>query len=380
MLPDASWTNRFRGGMVLAHPEIGLACKVPGGPDDDKTWLTPSAYEQIKQFESEKETAERKRLLYVAMTRARDAVLVSGHGKYKDDGWRLGGWLGWLMDALDIRERAEPGVIDYEWGAVRLYLPNEASKTDAATDANALWEQGYAPDAPAHPPPLTGTVRVPRERVARHLKATDIADLGSSDYDDFYKQRLRHSLTEGGAARVGPATVGHARTVSPRVLGEIVHEALQWWRFPTDDDDLEAVLASYAWRQGVVDPDARQHAVNTARGWLRDIQHTRVYRQIEEADRVYRELPFIYRTADRTIHGVIDVLFQGEDGTWGIVDYKSSTVSGYKMYDQKDKWARANKRLVRQHARRYYLQVGVYAAAVLRYLAARGEPVDSRTT
>ncbi|MEL6527247.1 MAG: PD-(D/E)XK nuclease family protein, partial [Chloroflexota bacterium] len=64
----------------------------------------------------------------------------------------------------------------------------------------------------------------------------------------------------------------------------------------------------------------------------------------------YPELPFVYRTDKRIIHGVIDLLFKHGD-EWHLVDYKTSTVRG----------GYAN---IESHAQRYHLQVGVYAAAV----------------
>ena len=66
----------------------------------------------------------------------------------------------------------------------------------------------------------------------------------------------------------------------------------------------------------------------------------------------YSELPFIYRTEKRIIHGVIDVLYQTENGNWVLIDYKTSTIKPYSPI------------YLAEHARRYYLQVGAYAAAV----------------
>jgi ATP-dependent exoDNAse (exonuclease V) beta subunit len=77
---------------------------------------------------------------------------------------------------------------------------------------------------------------------------------------------------------------------------------------------------------------------------------------LQEAKQIYREIPFVYRSDKRIIHGILDVLFQRQDGSWVILDYKTSHVKGYKPgMDEK---------LLSNHALRYHLQIGVYGAAV----------------
>ncbi|MBZ0288368.1 MAG: PD-(D/E)XK nuclease family protein, partial [Anaerolineae bacterium] len=148
------------------------------------------------------------------------------------------------------------------------------------------------------------------------------------------------------------------REVSQRIIGEMVHEALGWWRFPSEYDDLEGVLKSYAWELGVVDDGQQKYAIQEARKLLRQTMKSDVYRWIEDAIKggaVYRELPFVFRGERRTIHGVLDVLLRRPDGSWAIVDYKTSYVASYRAI---------NLEALRQHARRFHLQVGVYATAV----------------
>jgi ATP-dependent helicase/nuclease subunit A len=70
--------------------------------------------------------------------------------------------------------------------------------------------------------------------------------------------------------------------------------------------------------------------------------------QLEAADEVLREFPFLLRAGGRTLHGVIDVLFRDGDG-WHVLDFKTALVNAAGAED---------------NARRYYLQVGVYARAV----------------
>jgi hypothetical protein len=229
------------------------------------------------------------------------------------------------------------------------------------------------------PPPLLKPIHIERSQFARNLTATQIADIGSAHFDKAYLERFRQSVLRGqtvGINRVTPEGKQKDR-VSPRILGDIVHEALRWWRFPDDHDDMEAELTSYAWKHGVVDPNDLIYAVNTARGWLQDIRYTSIYRWVEKSARVYRELPFIYRTDRRIIHGIIDLLFERDDGTWVIVDYKSGSVAGYSNRTD-DAAERENLYRLGEHAKRYYLQVGIYAASVEQYLSSIGVDVNAQ--
>jgi hypothetical protein len=305
----------------------------------------------------------------------------------KKAAWKANGWLGWLLDELKLADVTDTKALDdYEWGQVRLWCPGQpqgmTTPTRITDDDPPLWERrsvlaGKPLPGEVETPPLVRPVPVQPQQFARNLTATQIADLGGADHHTFYSERFRRSVLQSAPARVKQVTPADNDKpgVSSRVLGEIVHEALRWWRFPDRENDMTAELTSYAWKLGVVQPDDLHYAVNTARGWLRDMRYTRLYRAISQSERVYRELPFVYETEQRVIHGVIDVLFQQPDGKWVIVDYKSSLVPGY--FERSDDAAeRENRRLLTRHAERYYLQVGVYAAAVGRYLDALGDPLE----
>jgi len=69
---------------------------------------------------------------------------------------------------------------------------------------------------------------------------------------------------------------------------------------------------------------------------------------LSQAERILREVPFIYALGGRILHGVIDVLYQ-VGAEWYILDYKTAPISAA---------------FVPHHARRYLYQVGTYARAL----------------
>jgi hypothetical protein len=202
-------------------------------------------------------------------------------------------------------------------------------------------------------PPLLEELIVEPDAPVRHLTATQIADLGSAAFPPDYGQRFLRSVRHNAPwqiEQIGARKPG----VSRRILGEIVHRALRWGYFPTETDDLAAILESYAWEQGIVDEGQRASAVQEARELLRRTMQSDVYQWMANAVQTFHELPFVYQTDKRIIHGVIDVLLQNPDGSWLVLDYKTSHVERYD----------GDPKLIVEHARRYHLQIGVYAAAV----------------
>lgn len=341
---------------VMVDPQYGLVCRVV---DHGEGGLVSTfAYRSAKRLAQLRETAERRRLLYVAATRAQDYLLVSGNisGKNTEKGW-----LGWLLEALDLELSGLDGENrlehQYAWGQLLLMLPSQAPPMQFITDAPAIDDTDVDTLEKPIMPPLLGKVRVDRRQFARHLTATQIADLGSPE--PYHQRRFQQRVLRdpAGDLTLPPATDQVERPTGKQ-LGEIVHEALRWWgvaELDPDHPDFLVAVENYAWEQGVSNEDARRNAVRISQTWLRRIQESDVFGWMQHAVKTFRELPFVYRNDQRIIHGVIDTLFQREDGTWVIVDYKTSFVAGY---------AAGLDDLLARHAERYHLQVGVYAAAV----------------
>ena len=73
----------------------------PANPDKNYEQSDPGATQLMRERARDKRVAEEQRLFYVAATRARDRLILSGS---LDDKGRAADWLGWLFDALDITQ------------------------------------------------------------------------------------------------------------------------------------------------------------------------------------------------------------------------------------------------------------------------------------
>src|SRR5262249_33911129 len=149
------------------------------------------------------------------------------------------------------------------------------------------------------PLPTSGDLRV------QSLTATQIADLGSAQYADsresraYFTERWRRGVLQDAPTRIDAAQGD--RVVKAKV-GEIVHRALRL-TLPDNDHDLRDLLHRYAWEEGIVEEVQNRRTVRDAYDLLQRVRRSDVFAWVEGAGGVYRELPFVYQTERRTIHG-----------------------------------------------------------------------------
>jgi ATP-dependent helicase/nuclease subunit A len=383
-LVDSSRKDNARTDLLLHDAQHGLACKVYDAASN--AMEQPYCYRRADQARDAREDAESRRVLYVAATRAQDHLFISGQVSWSktNKAWSTQGWLKQIMSSYGLDEVQGDSDVPFAWGSVRVRVmaadaltpnpsPSGRGETHTLVQATFVGAQYIAPLPSIHDiaplrddvtpimPPLLAEVRVERDAIARSLSATQIATLGGYQSDaperrPVYRQRLLRSIARSAPDRIERVALEPIYKASPRSIGEIVHRALRWWQFPTPQNDLGRLLRSYAWEEGIVDPGVLREAVDEARGLLIDFQHSQLFPLIDAAHRAgrhYTEIPFVYRTDKRTLHGKLDALIQTEHGQWIVIDYKSSQVFDADAAG-----------VLESHARRFHLQVGVYAAAV----------------
>jgi hypothetical protein len=280
---------------------------------------------------------------------------VSGQVRLTKEGvWKGGGWLDWLLAALDAQDDLANGEVQHDWGSVRIQVMTEMPGTLDLGSPQAVPAWSAVQSAALFEPPLLATVPVDHTAAARHLSVTQIADLGAWEFGPYYGDRFRRQVLQATPAHVG--AVDYQPGLG-RLIGEMVHEALRWWRPDQDPQTLDRLLESFAWQHGIVDAEEQTRIMGRARRMLEDFYRSDVFAWLKSASEVYRELPFIWNNGERIIHGVVDTLLRRADGTWVIVDYKTSALPEPTQAQAAD------------HARRFYMQVGAYAEAVQRQLA-----------
>ncbi|MEN3334604.1 MAG: hypothetical protein V7641_3969, partial [Blastocatellia bacterium] len=119
-LVDTTYKGKSSRDLVATHVDYGIAVRIGADhvdTDDDK--LKAASFAMLQQIEQQMDRAEKKRLLYVAATRARDHLIISGApgtGNVKGDNW-----LGRILSSLAIDDESRPATFAYPGGEVALH-------------------------------------------------------------------------------------------------------------------------------------------------------------------------------------------------------------------------------------------------------------------
>jgi ATP-dependent helicase/nuclease subunit A len=281
---------------------LGARWRMPDARKDKDDLFQHAIREERKQREAE----ESSRLLYVAMTRAEQHLVLSFSGK------KPGNWAGVVMRRLGIAdlERVRDEVTEFEGWKLRVVV------ADRGTVAPA---HGRRDDA-GHGPALQ---EVERPHVdGQHDGAATVTALSTFSVCP-RKYFLGNYLGFGHAAREPEDGDGEA-SISAAELGSQVHELLA--DLPVADPDPEATRLAAVFHGSPLGKRA------------------------EKATRREREFDFILALDDLIVHGQIDLWFE-EAGEIVIVDYKTDAVKPAEAH---------------QRAQDYALQLRIYAMAVER--------------
>jgi len=302
---------------LFLDDELGVALPIKG-EDKEKG----AVHELAQSRDRDREAAESNRLLYVACTRAREKLLISGRvglGK-NNQPTRLNEWLEALLgeDLLNLAKTPwapnAPGQaeqrLDRTVGQTAvtctIYWPQPGTLDElhrpAATPVAPAARPGET-EAPAAPPLLGSLVKAPEKLDPRTVESERIP-----------AQRVWRVVPEAKRP-----------TVPAWVLGSLVHEALASWRFvgpDAADESFTRWAESRARSYGLADADQLTDAVRSTARLLRRFQAHSLYAEMNTADQLVHEVPYHLETDGRVESGIIDALYRrGEQ--WTLVEFKT---------------------------------------------------------
>ena len=289
-----------------------------------------TAYEEVRAASREEAEAERRRLYYVAMTRAVDRLIVAGSidpEKAADERTPIG----WVLGRLEIPafDEAADGSVELERGGARILLrldrhrpePQRELPAEAVEEEGqlALFESngsgGLAIASAPKLPPLEALPRPPLHRV-RRLSYSALALYESCSYR-YYAERVA-GLRPGQASGSVPGKEGLAATE----IGDSVHFLLESLdlgdpRPPELQVLSEAVRTRY--------PAATDEEVERIAGLVQAYCDSELARQIAALEGAAPERPFAFEHDGVLLHGRLDVLHR--DGSHAVVvDYKTNVL------------------------------------------------------
>ena len=338
-------------------------------------------------------TAEEERILYVAMTRARDQLILTGHSSHIDRDWQrwtshlnpaqAKSYFDWVMPAALApfgakadADYARPGAAwqDAVWQVRIAKAVPAGTVEEGAYDGEPRLEALRRGDLTGTPVPswldeqLSWQYAYPQAvRTAAKFSVSEV----KRRYQELHSDELQDeaALSVPAAAVIPPAPgeddafaalppwlAGEEAAVSGAQRGTALHKALQYSTPAADQTTATLRRETDAFvRQGLL---SREEAKLVYVPVLAAFCQSDIGRRMAESPELHREYPFTVLLAGGDplpetetgeqilIQGVIDCLFR-EDDAWILVDYKSDRLETADAF-----------------RRRYAVQLALYKRAV----------------
>jgi len=323
VLPDLAYAPAGASPPWMIHPATGLAVRMR---DDRGDRVTSAAMALARADEADALRAEAHRLFYVAMTRAKDYLILSSHQPYNAATMKAT-WFDGLLDGLGAaRDRARQTLDLASEGQVRVRFRPPPSRgpsrgrrrggprdvfsagrvqwtrfrqraADARRKAAARLAQVGGVQAAASPPrTVTATALAAYRRCPRRYWWTEVQGLRSCE----------------------PGPTGD---LGARDWGTLCHRALELAAGPEHGSSRAA--AAMALRDAPPEA-ARDDLQDRLVGMLEAFWAGPLGRRVATARTVFREITFVLALGETAIRGKMDLLLEDADGQWEVVDYKTS--------------------------------------------------------
>ncbi len=320
VIGDATYAPPARDRMLL-DPALGVLL-----PQKGEDGVQSAIYRLGKLTASDRDSAESDRILYVAATRAREMLIVSGCITCNRDGIAAAprGWLGRLSDPACLGLTGCEVAVDPA-DTQPCHLDLQAGATTVACHIYGqgwTWAPAAFPAAGLRETPQDVAMPLPPPLLAPVMPDVVRADRGTAEQERDPGQRVW---------RVVPATV---RPDAPAwVIGKLVHVALALWRFGDEDGAFERWIEARGRSYGLADAHQLQDAVSRTRMLLRRFRAHDLHAEMSAAKRLLHEVPYSVLASDgRVENGIIDALYLRDDGSasgaWTIVEFKTDHVRG----------------------------------------------------
>ncbi|MDX9974940.1 MAG: UvrD-helicase domain-containing protein [FCB group bacterium] len=286
VVPDLTRKPRLGGSSpIVVDRELGLAARVP---DDKGTLQSCALYEAMAELHKQRERDEEARVLYVAMTRARDYLLL---GAAPEDKGITGSWFQTLLTQYDLLAKKHGQRFNGKgWEAVVLRTLDAqrlelAAEPQTDTPSRAILEARIAPIPPG-----------PTDR--RIFSVSEILN----------RFPIAEDAPHNGSAQ-------RPRLIDPKTRGTLLHTLFQRW-------DLKAPLRPLAeaiCRKDCPNIDLRGQVADDLVAVAERFRQTDLAQRLVQSTALQREEPFVLRVGENLVAGNVDAVL--DDGT--VIDYKT---------------------------------------------------------
>ena len=272
--------------------------------------LRHPTYEMVRQLSVQRQLAEEKRLLYVALTRAQDHLILIGERTVEESYAR------WLLDSnsKDLEKASgklekqiqqyleEEKLLDFQGGMLskkRVSLSSEKSCVEESEDCETN-------------PLNTFQKRIwtPKELRKLELCARKFYLGDLLEYSEMSPFKPEIQDTSSG------------------LFGEVVHDVIKKASNVEDADEIEMHLMRWQRTLKARLKDSKIDFENRVRQHLQIVSKNSIYHEMLQADIFYREKKFRLNLGQNELSGVFDCIYKRDTDEWVIVDFKTIELAG----------------------------------------------------
>ncbi len=239
--------------------------------------------------EKDQNEAELKRLLYVAFTRAKDRLIISGHFTEK----RLNGWIGELLDP---------------WKDDLPDIQQQSQRMMKTCDGNPfLIKIATSNQQEIETKKMQGNNHRLLKNEPKHLSISLLPEFFQTPTEEFASE-----LPETQERILG------------KKVGILVHKALEIGTFP-QETKFDLLMEQQLLELNDLTESQRKHALQRTKQLLSAFQESVIWQEIQTAEVCYHELPYDIPGISYSEHGVIDLLYCIES-QWKFLDFKTDMI------------------------------------------------------
>jgi ATP-dependent helicase/nuclease subunit A len=320
----------------------------------------PLSYEQINDESKERELRESRRLLFVAMTRAQEHLIISaGINKGRTGGENdKGNWHRYISSTLDLNPdpKENPEIIKLnntrhgqnssqpvEIRHTRIKNENKPPKEGKKIKLLTQYKNEIAACNKIKTPSLSkeiadtgtnilSTIRhtVPVDNSHYVYSVTEILKfhfcpqlyyfrfiLGLQGINEKCQTRSGHDEAEDEGNLKDDELPGHE-------LGNIVHRVLNRYRL----SENKKILEEYIKREfDASEFDTDPSKINLVADWVNSFHKSDIGMEAASSKLQKRETSFIFKYQDNLIRGQIDLFYLNSEGMLNIIDYKTNDIT-----------------------------------------------------
>ena len=260
-VPDISFGDTSEPGFAMFSHEGRLEMNISGLAGEK---VKSPGWDAAREEDKAARRLEQDNVFYVAMTRARDLVVLSGAGTKEPRGW--------LKQAESFLQDASPDIL-----CRRTFSELPQSQAQSESEIEILKSEiSYVP------------LKVPKE-------------LGRKPVTELCEQKA-----EGRGQR--------SDRNDPRVFGTVGHTVLEELAKKEWKGDVPVLVDLFTGEFGPIESNQLIEQLEAARGLLRE--------ETKGAETLFTEHPFVLKRDDTILDGTIDLLVKCCENEWAIYDYK----------------------------------------------------------